>query len=176
MGSAVQAVSLTSSAEALAWLSRMKEREPHEMIIEALPALQELVSAPRPVYVQLGILETLRFPLLRAATGLVSTCAFRAVPMSENEAERSRPLIDLLHALRDGYSCLFSLAPVDLVRVADRYSSGDFRSDPMLRDRLAAFSSQVKPVSAKTGCPTHDQHAGSVSGVLLPFASRHSRG
>ncbi|MCA3153772.1 MAG: hypothetical protein ING30_01865 [Burkholderiales bacterium] len=149
MGSAVQAVSLTSSAEALAWLSRMKEREPQEMIIEALPALQELVSAPRPVYVQLGILETLRFPLLRAATGLVSTCAFRAVPMSENEAERSRPLIDLLHALRDGYSCLFSLAPVDLVRVADRYSSGDFRSDPMLRDRLAAFSSQVKPVSAK---------------------------
>ena len=149
MGSAVQAVSLTSSAEALAWLSRMKEREPQEMMIEALPALQELVSAPRPVYVQLGILETLRFPLLRAATGLVSTCAFRAVPMSENEAERSRPLIDMLHALRDGYSCLFSLAPVDLVRVADRYSSGDFRSDPMLRDRLAAFSSQVKPVSAK---------------------------
>jgi hypothetical protein len=149
MGSAVQAVSLTSSAEALAWLSRMKEREPQEMIIEALPALQELVSAPRPVYVQLGILETLRFPLLRAATGLVSTCAFRAVPMSENELERSRPLIDMLHALRDGYSCLFSLAPVDLVRVADRYSSGDFRSDPMLRDRLAAFSSQVKPVSAK---------------------------
>ena len=149
MGSAVQAVSLTSSAEALAWLSRMKEREPQEMIIEALPALQELVSAPRPAYVQLGILETLRFPLLRAATGLVSTCAFRAVPMSENEAERSRPLIDMLHALRDGYSCLFSLAPVDLVRVADRYSSGDFRSDPMLRDRLAAFSSQVKPVSAK---------------------------
>jgi hypothetical protein len=149
MGSAVQAVSLTSSAEALAWLSRMKEREPQEMIIEALPALQELVSAPRPAYVQLGILETLRFPLLRAATGLVSTCAFRAVPMSENEEERSRPLIDMLHALRDGYSCLFSLAPVDLVRVADRYSSGDFRSDPMLRDRLAAFSSQVKPVSAK---------------------------
>lgn len=149
MGSAVQAVSLTSSAEALAWLSRMKEREPQEMIIEALPALQELVSAPRPAYVQLGILETLRFPLLRAATGLVSTCAFRAVPMSENELERSRPLIDMLHALRDGYSCLFSLAPVDLVRVADRYSSGDFRSDPMLRDRLAAFSSQVKPVSAK---------------------------
>ncbi len=149
MGSAVQAVSLTSSAEALAWLSQMKEWEPQEMIIEALPALQELVSAPRPVYVQLGILETLRFPLLRAAAGLVSTCAFRAVPMSENEAERSRPLIDMLHALRDGYSCLFSLAPVDLVRVADRYSSGDFRSDPMLRDRLAAFSSQVKPVSAK---------------------------
>lgn len=149
MGSAVQAVSLTSSAEALAWLSRMKEREPQEMIIEALPALQELVSAPRPVYVQLGILETLRFPLLRAATGLVSTCAFRAVPMSENEAERIRPLIDMLHALRDGYSCLFSLAPADLVKVADRYSSSDFRSDPMLRDCLAAFSSQVKPVSAK---------------------------
>jgi hypothetical protein len=127
----------------------MKEREPQEMIIEALPALQELVSAPRPVYVQLGILETLRFPLLQAAAGLLSTCAFRAVPMSENELERSRPLIDMLHALRDGYSCLFSLAPVDLVRVADRYSSGDFRSDPMLRDRLAAFSSQVKPVSAK---------------------------
>lgn len=149
MGSTVQAVSLTSSAEALAWLSRMKEREPQEMIIEALPALQELVSAPRPVYVQLGILETLRFPLLRAASGLLSTCAFRAVPMSESEIERSRPLIDLMRTLRDAYFCLFSLAPVDLVKVADRYSSSDFRSDPMLRDRLAAFSSQVKPVSAK---------------------------
>ncbi len=149
MGVAVQTVSLNNSAEALAWLSQLKGREPQDLISDVIPVLREIALSPRPAYTQLGILETLRFPLLQAATALLSTCAFRAVPMAENEVDRIRPVIDMLCVMRDAYSCLFNLAPVELVKVTETHSSSDFRRDPTLRDRLAAFSSQIKPVSAK---------------------------
>jgi hypothetical protein len=150
MGVAVQTVSLNNSAEALAWLSQMKGREPQDLISDVIPVLREIALSPRPAYTQLGILETLRFPLLQAAAGLLSPCSFRAVPLTENEVEEVRPVIDMMRTLRDAYFCLFNLAPVDLVHVANNsYSSSDFRRDPTLRDRLAGFSSQVKPISAK---------------------------
>lgn len=150
MGGAVQTVSLNNSAEALAWLSQMKGREPQDLISDVIPVLREIALSPRPAYTQLGILETLRFPLLQAAAGLLSPCSFRAVPLTENEVEEVRPVIDMMRTLRDAYFCLFNLAPVDLVHVANNsYSSSDFRRDPTLRDRLAGFSSQVKPISAK---------------------------
>jgi|GEM_PF-6845846 len=149
MSSVIQSLSLNGSAEALAWLSQLKGMESEDIVTSVTPVLRDLASSPRPVYAQLGILETLRLPILQATHTLLAACAFRPVPMAETEVSQSRKILEMVHLMRDAYHSVFHAASADPVNVPEVYAASDFRRDPTLRDRLAAFSSQIKSISPK---------------------------
>ncbi len=149
MSAASPDMSLTGSADALAWLERHKNQDAEELTAQALPLLRDLAGAPRAVYAHLGALETWRVPLLSAVRTLIQECAFRAVPMSEREHARVTQALQVLRALRDAYTSAYSSAPLEPVEPPNAQSFDDFRRDPTLRDRMAAFGAQSKAIAPK---------------------------